>query len=389
VSRLFVIGALLLIAQATSTPHCDDSSGGNSVAMVVNGGPTNNAFNEPFVTVTVCVPGTSNCQLVDGILVDTGSVGLRVLSSALRVPLPQQTGAGGAPVVECLPFVDGFTWGPVQTADVRIGGETASGIPIQVIGVDQFPTIPSSCSSQGAPEETPDDLSANGVLGIGSFIQDCGRGCTFTGASNPGLYYVCPTPSNCQIATQPLANQVQNPVAFFSNDNNGVVLQLPTVATPGQPSVTGTLIFGIGTQGNNALGSAHVLTLDSRGNITTTFNGQSYPNSFVDSGSNAIFFLDPAATGLPTCQNSIGFYCPPARRSFTAVNSGANGVSVTVQFSAGNVDTVNATFSAFPDATGVNPGAFDWGLPFLFGRTFFSAIEGKSTPGGVGPYFAF
>ena len=71
------------------------------------------------------------------------------------------------------------------------------------------------------------------------------------------------------------------------------------------------------------------------------------------------------------------------------MNTGANGVSVTVQFAAANVDTVNATFSAFPDATGVNPGAFDWGLPFLFGRTFFSAIEGRSTPGGVGPYFAF
>ena len=53
-----------------------------------------------------------------GILIDTGSVGLRVLSSVVTLPLPQQTGAAGAPVVECLPFVDGFTWGPVQTADV-------------------------------------------------------------------------------------------------------------------------------------------------------------------------------------------------------------------------------------------------------------------------------
>jgi hypothetical protein len=387
VPRLLVVGALLLLAQATSTPRCD--SGGNAVVMVVNGGPTNSAFNEPFVTVTVCVPGTSNCQIIDSILVDTGSVGLRVLSSVIRLPLPRQTGAGGAPVVECLPFVDGFTWGPVQTADVHIAGEQALAIPIQLIGVDQFPTIPSSCASQGDPEETPDDLGANGVLGIGSFIQDCGRGCTFTGASNPGLYYLCPTPSNCEITTQPLASQVQNPVAFFSNDNNGVVLQLPSVAAAGQPSVSGSLIFGIGTQGNNSLGSAHVLTLDARGNITTTFNGQAYPNSFIDSGSNAIFFLDSATTGLPPCPSSIGFYCPPIRRSFSAVNTGANGVSVTVQFSAGNVDAVNATFSAFPDATGVNPGAFDWGLPFLYGRTFFSAIEGRSTPGGVGPYFAF
>jgi hypothetical protein len=32
---------------------------------------------------------------------------------------------------------------------------------------------------------------------------------------------------------------------------------------------------------------------------------------------------------------------------------------------------------------------FDWGLPFFFGRTVYTAIEGQSTPAGVGPYFAF
>ena len=33
--------------------------------------------------------------------------------------------------------------------------------------------------------------------------------------------------------------------------------------------------------------------------------------------------------------------------------------------------------------------ASTWGLPFFFGRTVFTAIEGQTTPGGVGPYFAF
>jgi hypothetical protein len=32
---------------------------------------------------------------------------------------------------------------------------------------------------------------------------------------------------------------------------------------------------------------------------------------------------------------------------------------------------------------------FDWGLPFYFGRAIFTAIEGKPTAGGPGPYFAF
>jgi hypothetical protein len=34
-------------------------------------------------------------------------------------------------------------------------------------------------------------------------------------------------------------------------------------------------------------------------------------------------------------------------------------------------------------------GGFDFGLPFFFGRSVFTAIEGASTPGGTGPYVAF
>jgi hypothetical protein len=32
---------------------------------------------------------------------------------------------------------------------------------------------------------------------------------------------------------------------------------------------------------------------------------------------------------------------------------------------------------------------FDWGLPFFFGRSVFTAIEGRSAGGSVGPYMAF
>jgi hypothetical protein len=221
------------------------------------------------------------------------------------------------------------------------------------------------------------------------FKEDCGGGCTFTGPSNPGLYYACPTPATCQVTTEPVASQVQNPVARFAVDNNGVAIQLPAVATGGAPSVQGSLIFGIGTQSNNQLGSAKVFTLDAQGNFRTTFNGQSYAKSFLDSGSNGIFFLDVATTGLPACKNSIGFYCPAALRTFSATHVGANGTSSAVSFVAGNVDNLNATFSVFAETTGSNPGGFDWGLPFFYGRTVFTAIQGTSTPAGPGPYWAY
>ena len=36
-----------------------------------------------YATVTVCVPGTNQCQTVDHVQVDTGSVGLRIMASKL------------------------------------------------------------------------------------------------------------------------------------------------------------------------------------------------------------------------------------------------------------------------------------------------------------------
>jgi hypothetical protein len=304
------------------------------------------------------------------------------------VQLPQQTGSGGAPLVECLPFVDGFTWGPVHTADVKMAGEAATGIAIQVVGLDRFPSIPSDCSSQGTPEETLGDLNANGILGVGLFREDCGPACANLGSANPGLYYTCPSPT-CVVTTVPAASQVQNPVSHFATDNNGVVIQLPAVPTGGAASIAGTLLFGVGTQSNNGLGSAKIFTLDNRADFATIFNGQTYSSSFIDSGSNGIFFLDSAGAGLPDCKNSQGFYCPTTLTALSATQRGLNGTTNVIAFNAGNVDRINATFSVFAEATGANPGGFDWGLPFFFGRTVFLAIAGQSTPGGTGPFWAY
>jgi hypothetical protein len=387
---------LALMTAAAVTPQCGDSSsttpGTTSVqnfqSIVVNAGPANNYFNGAFTTVTICVPGQSSCQTIDGVLVDTGSTGLRVLASAVTLSLPQQTDAAGAPIAECAQFLDGFTWGPVQTADIKLGGEQASAVPIQVIGSPAFTNIPASCSSAGAPEDTLNALGANGILGVGLFRQDCGGGCTVTGSSNPGFYYTCPT-SGCQSIAQALTRQLQNPVWLFPTDNNGVVIQLPSVPVGGAATVTGMMAFGIGTQSDNALGAAKVLTVDPNGNITTEYGGVAYASSFIDAGSNGIFFLDSKTTGLPVCSVSSDFYCPATLQSLSATNRGVNGATAAVTFAVGNADTLNGRFNAFSEVAGPSPGNFDWGLSFFFGRTIYTAIEGQTTPGGTGPYFAY
>lgn len=360
-------------------------------SIVVNSGPANNYANGVFTSVTVCVPSTSNCQTIDGVLVDTGSYGLRLLASsgggALTLSLPQQTSAGGSPIGECAPFVSGYTWGPVKTADITLAVERASNVPVQVIDPAFF-QVPTQCKNTGVPaDETLQTLGANGILGIGPFAEDCGSMCAQSGAGNPGLYYDCAS-ATCQVAAESLAQQVQNPVALFAQDNNGVIIELPALAGAAA-SLTGSMVFGIGTESNNGLGNAQIFPLDRNGEFTTVFKGKTYP-AFVDSGSNAYFFLDAGTTGMPLCSNNSGFYCPAGTTSFTATTSSGSPTAA-VTFSVANANSLfsgGADF-AFSNLGGPNSGTFDWGLPFFFGRNVYTAIDARSTPKGTGPFWAY
>jgi hypothetical protein len=387
---------LFAVACGGSSSHMNTSpaptptptSGANVQAITVNSGPDGNYANGVFTSVNVCTPGTSNCQTIDGVLVDTGSSGLRILSSALTISLTQQKAPDGNPVVECLPFVNGHTWGPVQTADIQISGEKASAVPVQVLSDTDF-TAPSACASHGASMDTLAALGANGLLGVGTFVQDCGNACMLSGSSNPGVYYECPS-SGCVVVTESVSEQVSNPVALFATDNNGVIIELPAVSTP-QASVSGSLVFGIGTQSNNGLGGATVYTTNASGDFTTTYNNQSF-QSFLDSGSNGIYFLTTTTTGIPDCADATFFYCPSTTQNISAVNQGANAASGKVNFSVANADNLfnnNPTAFVFGNLAGPNSQGFDWGLPFFYGRNVFTAIEGNKTPGGTGPYWAY
>jgi hypothetical protein len=362
----------------------------NVQPIFVNPGPTGDYTNGVFTSVTVCVPGTTNCQTIGGVLVDTGSSGLRLLSSLVTLPLAPVQDPNGSPIAACNQFQDSYQWGPMVKADVKLAGEVASAIPIQLIGDPAFSKVPGDCSSSGLPsQDTVTLLGANGVLGVGLWREDCGAACARAGSTNPGIYYACPA-SGCQTTAAALDQQAQNPVWHFASDNNGVALQLPAVPAAGVPGVSGSMVFGIGTRANNSLGSALVYTVDGVGDFTTVFQNKSYPKSFIDSGSNGFFFLDSATAGIPACRGSSDFYCPATPLSLQATNRGQNGTSATTTFSVVGADTLfNSPNYAFNNLAGPNSGGFDWGLPFFFGRIVFTAIEQQTTPSGTGPYFAY
>jgi len=378
------------------------AAGSNVLAGIVDQGPAGLQVpyvNGMFVGVTFCQPGTSNCQTVDHLLVDTGSVGVRILDSVLRLALPVAHDGSGLALAECLPFVDSSSWGTVNIADIQMGAEAASSLAIHMIGEATYP-MPADCT--GIPANDLNGLGANGILGVGSLLNDCGADCTQPSISrlNPGFYYGCSSAraGGCQVTSVPIASQIANPVAMLPVDNNGVILQLPAIPSGGEPSVSGVVIFGIGTQPNNGLGGATVLALDTYGYVETAFpaGGTQY-TSYLDSGSNALYFLDDKTTKIPLCAgNNNSFYCPTSTVNLNATMSQGNVTSAQFTFGVANADELAANNFAFDNFAGPIQGypdpaqpSFDWGLPFFFGRTVYNAIETRSTPSGVGPYVAF
>jgi uncharacterized protein DUF3443 len=401
---------VLLCLSAIACGGSDGTSGGgtppppptstvNTASVIIDGGPSasSGSVNTMFTTVTVCVPGsTTSCQTIDHIQVDTGSYGLRLLAPVLTLTLPVEMLASGGSLAECTQFVDGFSWGPIATADIQIAGETANSVPVQVIGDSRFTNIPTECSGTGGTEEdTVSTFGANGILGIGPFESDCGDCDTAT----HGLYFSCTT--SCTDTTVPDNLQIPNPVTHFAVDNNGAIIVLPSVAAGGASNVMGSLIFGIDTQSDNASGTQTVLTVDDNAELLVMFNGQTFGNSFIDSGSNGIFFADSSITTCAAPANDptsqiVNFYCPASTLTLPVTIQGMNGTMTNnLTFAVGNAINMleNTDFDAYPQLAGTlppgNAGSFDYGLPFFYGKRVAIAVQGAMTTAGTGPYIAF
>lgn len=377
----------------------------NTVAVTVDGGPaaSPNQYNVPYVTVKVCVPGsTAQCALIDHVKLDTGSWGLRLVGSVLaaaNVSLAAATDAQGQTIEECAKFSGGHTWGPVAHADVYLAGEVGAKVPVQVLddaGTSAAPPATSGCGSGAFLLNTVLNLGANGLLGVGVFAQDCGPGCVSAATPLP-IYYGCASSGTCTAENLPLASQVANPVTMFATDNNGVIVNLPNlINTSGDASVQGELVFGIATQADNALPATlpTVLGTDVNGDFTTTFNGVGLPGA-IDSGHKSLSFDDPA---LPPCLNPnfpwTGYYCPatpPLAAAAVNTGVGTNNGTNTVNFAIANPEIeFVAAAAAYADlAGGGGSTTFTWGMPFFYGRKIYVGIEQHTAGTLTGPFFAY
>lgn len=423
----------------TSIPVPTPSTVANTVPVTAGLTSTGGHANGVFASVTVCGPAIlpvgqgppggppppPTCQTIPNILVDTGSVGLRLLETGTvdSLGLPLITDSNQNPLHECVQFADfSFVWGPVARATLQMAGETAAqvplegetpntGIPIQIITAPQYLTtaVPADCLSSpltgGMPiaANTLQTLGANGILGVGSFPQDCGSTCT--SSPPPNRYYYCPS-NLCSPASIPLDLQLWNPVAAFAYDNNGLLLTLPGVTARGSGPITGSLIFGIDTQSDNALGQDEIFAIDAYGNFPqVTLLNTSNPNlppiptvsylspqngSYIDTGSPAIYFSDAQSLGIPECLDKdgkpLGLYCPPGLTNYSANVYGANSAVGLLSWNVGNATTLlnsgNSVFNTLCGDSGIDVQTdfVDFGLPFFLGQTIFVGFAGSVVP---------
>jgi hypothetical protein len=354
-----------------------------------------------YMTLKICAPGTTTCQTIDHIIVDTGSEGLRIeneaLSAAMRAALPE-TVSGTGHLAECYQYVDGYVWGSVRKADLSMGDEQVAGMPLMVIGeTGDYASVPSDCTSGGGnAHDTIADFGANGIIGVGVLPNDCGDGSYCAVTVGNGYYYVCPSGGGCTQTATPVSTQVPNPVAKLGLDNNGVVIDLPAATPLGQRTMSGTLYFGIGTRANNAMTATQVLTTSTGGLLTATYKGRALSQSFIDSGTNFYGFSDSAIT---QCTGNLkGFYCPTSSLDLTATLTGKNAVTANIAFTVDNTEQLNGNFAVLPGLAGDPNGfdnlqpysdSFDFGLPFFYGKRVYTAIYGRTAGGYTGPYVAF
>ena len=417
-AALLVMTLVLLACGGGGAPPSSSSDlpkptrGANVMPVYVDAGPGNNEVNRLYTDVTICQPGNpGNCQTIDHVLVDTGSTGLRLLAGLVNTSITQtRVNTGNAtPLLNCTQFLDGsYAWGPVARVDLRIDGQTVSDLPVQLMGDNSVSNLDGGCSGNGQYTAIldVDGLGAKGILGISYFAQDCGVYCTSQGEPSLGVhnksngyYYTC-TSEACNGAvgaTPALTDQLTNPVVRLNVNNNGFIINLPAAISPGSARLTGEVIFGIGTQVNNAFAAGAVLTTDPEGYVQTKLinlnPGQTFDDSFIDTGSNGIFF----DSAIKLCLND--WYCPASPAAVSASITGKNGQSASISFTVGDAQSLfsQANYAVIPALAGPigedpanRPSAiFDWGLPFYYGRKVYQAFDGASTPAGIGPFMAF
>ncbi len=391
-------GSSVIYSDSSSQP----TSAVNVVPLSVDSGYNGAAFNRPFITLTVCQPGTTTCQTIDHIIVDTGSTGLRINQSALNLSLPSIE-YNSLSLYQCMQYGGGYGFGPAVTANVKIGGESAYNIPMQIFidNEEEQSLVPTSCTS-GTSFADFNAMGAHGIIGVNPYSNPDN---TYTA----GGVYTCTSDLDCTEVSNPDAIPTKlniNPVAAFSQDNNGLILSLPNISTPTNGPVVGTITFGLDTESNNTVSSTVTTVL---GDPTATWPVGFFRSTTENIETRAIFdsgtpTLDFYSATMAKCTESawVAFYCPePSPQAWAStINNYSGGAQTAISNSIVNYELIYPTGqgpSIVPYIGEIANPLDDitiYGLPYFFGKSIYLGLKGDSesgveTPLGKGPSWGF
>lgn len=340
-----------------------------------------NGFNVPFVSVTICAPGTRDCRTIDRIKLDTGSDGLRILRTALHgLRLPELKNSYGQHVALCAEMAGGTGyWGPIAKADLVLGDERAPSARVQIVD-PEFPKDAETCKA------FPTD-GRNGILGMGAL----------SGLTQNGQTYFACSSGRCSIMFPGQHQRPRNPVAYMGRNGNGFVITSPPISPNGQVYAKGTIAFGIGTAANNRVdpGELQTCRTNEGGYLKIDYKGQKF-DSMIDTGSNS-YNLPKRAERIPNCLNSP-YLCPRREMSLPIAVLNPDGTrcaSVSIP-----VRSYSHSGGGFADTDWVKPDLVSnygdllddmltLGMPFFFGRKVYFGIAKRTSPLGAGPLTAF
>lgn len=333
--------------------------------------------NAPCVTITICPPNsTAGCTNIDNILLDSGSVGLRVFSSILPPELSNtlmNNNIGGqTSIAQCTTFGDSSqNWGPVVYAGLNLGGLYISEIPILLVD-SSYSFLPATCDNAAT---SPEDFGLNGILGVAPLSDDYGT-----------PYFVCNSSSCTPTNSSP--DYITNPIIMLPPPyNNGITIKFPSIPQSGAYNVIGYALFGEATESENTPpDNASLLQVYSGQypiNVITSFMGQ-YNSSFLDTGSNLLFFSNSELQ--PLCQgNYPDFFCPDLSQLIVSYQATIIGTEsqypldfaiANAQWLMNGSNTAFSTIAAY--VSSFNNNTIDWGMPFFYGKTV-SVIPPGST----------
>ena len=339
-----------------------------------------NGLNTPYVSITICEPGTHHCETIDRIKLDTGSDGLRIFKSAIKsVHLPIVKNTMGQDLAMCAEMAGGTGyWGPVAKADVMLGDESAPNTRVQITDLD-YPKDNIPCKALPAD-------GRNGILGMGA-----------TYAGNNGQRFFSCSSGRCSISFPTAMQRPINPMMSFLKDKNGFIMSSPKIPTDGLTNVSGKIIFGLGTRPNNQVQAANVQTchLGESGFHKVEFRGKTF-NTMADSGSYA-YNIPPGAMTVPYCRYSPQEACPRREMKVEYKLLNADGTQCAML----TVPIVKREAEGtFGEKSWVNGGVVSrlgglldsmltLGMPFFYGRDVYYGFQGRVSPLGTGPLMAF